>query len=235
MATGTPSSIILRDSKADGPKLDPFALERYSIDGLGGVPSVTQILRAARICPDYSAVDPEALANAASRGTEIHEQVEAWITSGKTPRHPRALSVTEAMGRELLDSGFFPLGCEMAMTTRTPLPFGGTLDSLWGRDDAVHSEQEVVVVDVKNTAAFGDYYFVQCSGYKLLAALGQGSLWFPKGSVTFAKPMVLWSRPDGRPAKVKRPVDKQADMRFDKAFTGALKLWYDKAAAGLPQ
>lgn len=157
----------------------------YRVDG-APVPSVTQLLEAAGISPDYSKVNPHVLRHARLRGIHVDLCCDLddandldWSTV-----HPEAVGYVQAWQAFKADYGYRPLASQVLLYHPT-YGYAGTADNVGLLDDFP------VVAERKATAKMAASYALQTAGYGIdglhLAPPGGGRL----EPVPWVKPMRL--------------------------------------------
>lgn len=164
---------------------DPAA-HVYCVDGVPVEWSVTQLLEAAGISPDYSKVNPAVLQHARRRG--IH--VDACCDLDDSPEgldwstvHPEAVGYVQAWQVFKREYGYRPLAAQL-IVYHPEYGYAGTTDCVGLLDDYP------VIVERKATAKMAPSYALQTAGY---AADG---LWIapPGGGVLEPVPWVTPAR-----------------------------------------
>ncbi len=137
---------------------DPEA-HLYRVDG-APVPSVTQLLEAAGISPDYSKVNPHVLRHARLRGLHVDLCCDLddaddldWSTV-----HPEAVGYVQAWQAFKADYGYRPLASQILLYHPT-YGYAGTADCVGLLDDYP------VIAERKATAKMAASYALQTAGY----------------------------------------------------------------------
>jgi hypothetical protein len=137
---------------------DPAA-HLYRVDG-APVPSVTQLLEAAGISPDYSKVNPHVLRHARMRGIHIDACCDLddaddldWSTV-----HPEAVGYVQAWQAFKAEYGYRPLASQLILY-HPAYGYAGTADCVGLLDDYP------VVAERKATAKMAPSYALQTAGY----------------------------------------------------------------------
>ena len=157
----------------------------YRVDG-APVPSVTQLLEAAGISPDYSKVNPHVLRHARLRGIhvdlccDLDDAAELdWSTV-----HPEAVGYVQAWQAFKADYGYRPLASQVILYHPT-YGYAGTADNVGLLDDYP------AIAERKATAKMAASYALQTAGYGIdglhMAPHGGGRL----EPVPWVKPMRL--------------------------------------------
>lgn len=142
----------------------PAQRPRYS----GGTTwSVTQILDAAGVTPDFTGIPPEKLKEKASIGTEVHGLIESYLRADGTfmelfeQSSDRAHDYFECFMRFFDDCGSIEIiSLEGQMVT---MEYAGTVDFV-GVVDGIK-----VIIDWKTSIEIYPHYRVQLTGYYHLA------------------------------------------------------------------
>lgn len=146
----------------------------------GTIWSVTQILDAAGVCPDFTGIPPERLAAKAAIGTECHALIESYLRADGSHfplfegASDRALTYFDSWMRFFEDCGTVePLYLEGEMVTPE---YAGCVDFV-GRIDAIN-----VIIDWKTSVEVYPHYKAQLTGYlhlakKVLKLEGDWELW----------------------------------------------------------
>ena len=137
---------------------DPVA-HVYRVDG-APVPSVTELLEAAGISPDYSRVNPAVLQHARRRG--IHVDLCCDLDDADdldwASVHPDAVGYVQAWQNFKADYGYRPLASQVLLYHPT-YGYAGTADSLG------ECGGHVFVAERKATARMAASYALQTAGY----------------------------------------------------------------------
>lgn len=127
-------------------------------------PSVTEVIAAAGIGPDYSAVPRALLDHAAERGTALHLALQ-YAAEGdldETTLHPEIVPGFTAHKKFLAESKYRAIATELELVHPT-MGFLGHPDSVGYLDG------KVVLPDIKYVATVDlDYAALQLAGYRLL-------------------------------------------------------------------
>jgi hypothetical protein len=200
----------------------------YRLDGVA-VPSVTQVLEAAGLGVDYSAVAPSVLRHARERGLHIDRCCDLYDENDLDWRsvHPEAQPYVEAWARFRQAEGYQPQASQPRLY-HPDYGYAGTPDTVGmvGREWAV--------LDRKATTKLSVTYGCQLGGYAvpgLYVAEEAGEI----APVPWPTPAraVVWLKPDASYQVV--PYQSADDVA---AFLGALALWRWRQArqlSGVPR
>lgn len=154
----------------------------YVLNGCIRLDSVTQIMKPLSDAV-YHTVDPEVLANAAQRGTAVHNAIELYLSDGIEDVSPERQGFFDAFKAWQRDMGAVIIAAEMPIYHKVLL-YAGKFDMLARIAGKVH------LVDVKTTAdVLDDLVRVQLEAYDQAAET--------HGIKTDGK-MALHLRADGR-------------------------------------
>jgi hypothetical protein len=214
---------------ADAPRVLAFdaPTHTYRVDG-ELVPSVTQLLDAAGLTPDYSVVPPHVLQHARERGIHIDACCDLLDADDLDWRsvHPEALPYVEAWLAFREHEGYTPLAAQVPLY-HPVYGYAGTADSA-----GLLPGGRPTIIERKATARMAPTYALQTAGYGL-----EGMLYAPAGGgvlrpVPWATPARLGVhlRRDGRYTLA--PYEDPDDLT---AFLGVVLLGRWRAARrGLP-
>jgi hypothetical protein len=148
-AAGTPPRVLT---------FDPAA-HLYRVDG-APVPSVTELLEAQGLTPDYTRVPWRQLKHARERGIHVDACCDLYDAGDLdwTTVHPEALPYVEAWARWCLDEGYRPIASQVLLY-HPVYGYAGTADSIgWLRGTWA-------LVERKATARMARSYALQAGGY----------------------------------------------------------------------
>ena len=152
---------------------DP-ASHTYRVDGRV-VPSVTELLEAAGVSPDYRRIHPAVLQHARLRGRHTDAACDLADTDDLdwSSVHPEAVPLVQSWESFKKDYGYEPI-LQQPLLYHPIWDYAGTPDSIGMLDD------HVVVVERKATARMAGSYALQVAGYACeglhLAPRGGGRL-----------------------------------------------------------
>lgn len=128
---------------------------RYYCDGRE-IPSVTRILDTGQY---YKNVDKNVLANAAAKGSMLHQNVAYYIQTGDTMNEPLLINL-EMLFRKLKEYTGEIIASEKIMGAKIKkMAFAGTADII----------TEKSVIEIKSNNTNTKLYWLQLAGYSLLA------------------------------------------------------------------
>lgn len=134
------------------------------------LPSVTQILQALGISPDYSKADQEYLNYCAAKGTAAHEAIELLCKNelDESTLHPDVKPYVESFKKWFMTKeadGIKFEGSEIRLDNGV---YAGTVDAIWIKGGLKH------VVEYKTSSVIVPSYHVQVGGYMKLTGINQG-------------------------------------------------------------
>lgn len=133
----------------------------------GLFPSVTEVLSAVGLAPDFSAVKPEVLEWARARGTALHKAIELHTkgTLDMDSLHQEIAGALTGYLKFISEAGHEAIASELELIDDRRWGFMGHPD----RVGTMAKTEDLVLIDWKFTASFDrPYVTLQTAGYKLL-------------------------------------------------------------------